>query len=129
MFRVYESGFKMVLDNGYEVSVQFSPFSMCSNRQHEKEYREQLLNKRMGDFTDCRDAEIAVIDTVTGKFLSMHRKIIDPDTNKTIVIKEEVQGYQSVNNFIHLINEVKDYPNTDSKTAEMKAKSNQKVIK
>ena len=129
MFKVYESGFKKDLDNGYTVSVQFSPFNICSNRQHEKEYREQLLNKRIGDFTECRNAEIAVIDTITGEFLSIHKRIIDPDTNDTVVLLEEVQGYQSVNNFIHLINEVKDYPNTDSKTAEMKAKSNQKVIK
>jgi len=120
MFKVYESGFKMDLDNGYTVSVQFSPFNICSNRQHEKEYREQLLNKRIGDFTECRNAEIAVIDTITGEFLSIHKRIIDPDTNETVVLLEEVQGYQSVNNFIHLINEVKDYPNTDSKMAEIK---------
>ena len=120
MFKVYESGFKMDLDNGYTVSVQFSPFNICSNRQHEKEYREQLLNKRIGDFTECRNAEIAVIDTITGEFLSIHKRIIDPDTNETVVLLEEVQGYQSVNNFIHLINDVKDYPNTDSKMAEIK---------
>ena len=120
MFKVYESGFKMDLDNGYTVSVQFSPFNICSNRQHEKEYKEQLLNRRIGDFTECRNAEIAVIDTNTGEFLSIHKRIIDPDTNETVVLLEEVQGYQSVNNFIHLINEVKDYPNTDSKMAEIK---------
>jgi len=120
MFKVYESGFKMDLDNGYTVSVQFSPFNICSNRQHEKEYKEQLLNRRIGDFTECRNAEIAVIDTITGEFLSINKRIIDPDTNETVVLKEEVQGYQSVKDVIRLMNEVSDYPNTDSKMAEIK---------
>ena len=122
MFKVYETGFKMDLDNGYSVSIQYSPFNMCSNRQHENEYKKQLLNMKMGNFSECRNAETAVMDTITQEFIPIHRKIIDPDTNETIVIENEVQGYQTVKDFIRLINEVSDYPNTDSKTAEMKAK-------
>ena len=106
MFKVYESGFKLDLDNGYTVSVQFSPFNMCSNRQHEKEYKEQLLNKRIEGFTECRNAETAVKDTVTHEFIPIEG--------------EDVQGYQTVEELILLLNRVKDFPNTDAKMTEMK---------
>jgi len=126
MFRVNEMtsmGFQMDLTNGYTISVQFSPFHACSNKKFAKEYREQLLNKRIGDFSECSNAEIAVKDTVTEKFVTLHRKLIDAKTKEVIVIKEDAQGYRTVNDLIHLINEVRDYPNTDSKMEENRKNS------
>ena len=107
MFRlVNDNGFQVDLDNGYTVSVMFSPFSYCSNSKFAKDYKEQLLGNRYEQFTECPNAEIAVKDTVTGEF--------------SPIDGEDVTGYQTVNDFIHLINNVRDYPNTDSKMAEVK---------
>ena len=79
---------------------------MCSNKKFAKDYREQLLSNRYEQFTECPNAEIAVKDTVTQEFIPIDG--------------EDVQGYQTVNDFIRLINNVRDYPNTDSKMDEMK---------
>ena len=108
MFRVYNSGFSVDLDNGYTVSVQFHPFSMCSNKKFAQNYKHQMLTKKIEEYDRCKNAEIAVIDTVTGKFMPIDN--------------ENVQGYQNVNQFLHLINEVRDYPNTDSKMDEVMGK-------
>ena len=111
MFRVYNSGFSVDLDNGYTVSVQFHPFSMCSNKKFAQNYKHQMLTKKIEEivadkwYDRSKNAEIAVIDTVTGKFMPIDN--------------ENVQGYQNVNQFLHLINEVRDYPNTDSKMDEV----------
>ena len=100
MFRlVNDMGFQVESDNGYTVSVMFSSFAYCSNRQ--------LLNPQtVNGFPECPNAEIAVKDTVTQEFIPIDG--------------EDVQGYQTVNDFIRLINNVRDYPNTDSKMDEMK---------
>ena len=100
MFRlVNDMGFQVESDNGYTVSVMFSPFAYCSNRQ--------LLNPQtVNGFPECPNAEIAVKDTVTQKFIPIDG--------------EDVQGYQNIDAFIQLLNDVRDYPNTDSKMNEMK---------
>ena len=110
MFRlVNDSGFQIDLPNGYTISVQFSPFHMCSNKRFAKTYKEQLLNHRIDDFTKCPNAEMAVIDTVTNKFIPIDG--------------EDVQGYQNIDAFIKLLNDVRDYPNTDSKMVEVKERA------
>ena len=107
MFKVFDDGFQLELTNGYTVSVQFSPMHMCSNRKFDKEYIEQLKNRvSPNDFMDCTNAETAVKDTVTHEFIPIEGA--------------DVLGYQTVNDLILLINRVKDFPNTDSKMAEMK---------
>jgi len=107
MFKVFDDGFQLELTNGYTVSVQFSPMHMCSNRKFDKEYIEQLKNRvSPNDFMDCPNAETAVKDTVTHEFIPIEGA--------------DVLGYQTVNDLILLINRVKDFPNTDSKMAEMK---------
>lgn len=107
MFRlVNDMGFQISLDNGYTVSVMFSPFAYCSNHKFAKDYKDKLLGDRYEKFTECPNAETAVKDTVTGEF--------------SPIDGEDVTGYQTVNDFIHLINNVRDYPNTDSKMAEVK---------
>lgn len=123
MFRVHNEGFQIELENGYTISVQFSPFAMCSNRKFADEYGAQLLNRQIDSFTECRNAETAVRDTVTGKFIPITRKLIDSKTKETYVYTEDAQGYQNVNALIHLINEVRDYPNTDSKVEENRMNS------
>ena len=111
MFKVFDSGFQLELTNGYTVSVQFSPMHMCSNRKFDKEYIEQLKNRvNPNDFMDCPNAETAVVDTATGKFFPMPLTIDG----------EDVQGYQTVEELILLLNRVKDFPNTDAKMTEMK---------
>ena len=113
MFRlVNDMGFQMELNNGYTVSVMFSPFSYCSNSKFAKDYKEQLLSNRYEKFTECPNAETAVKDTVTGEFIPIDG--------------EDVQGYQTVNELIVLINEVRDYPNTDSKMEENRKNSIEK---
>ena len=102
-------GFQVELDNGYTVSVMFSPFSYCSNRKFAKDYKDKLLGDRYEKYTVCPNAETAVKDTVTGEFVPIDG--------------EDVSGYQTVNDFIHLINNVRDYPNTDSKMAEVKERA------
>ena len=107
MFRlVNDMGFQVELNNGYTVSVMFSPFANCSNHKFAENYKEQLLSNRYEQFTDCPNAETAVKDTVTGKFIPIDG--------------EDVQGYQTVNDLILLLNRVKDFPNTDSKMNEIK---------
>ena len=123
MFRVHNEGFQIELENGYTISVQFSPFAMCSNRKFADEYGAQLLNRQIDSFTECRNAETAVRDTVTGKFIPITRKLIDSKTKETYVYKEDVQGYQNVYDFLRLMNEVRDYPNTDEKMAEVKERT------
>ena len=129
MFRLNDTGFQMDLPNGYTISVMFSPSHACSNRHYEKEYKAQLLDKRiadslvMGDFSESPNAETAVRDTVTGKFIPITRKLIDSKTKETYVYTEDAQGYQNVNALIHLINEVRDYTNTDSKVEENRMNS------
>tara|TARA_Y100000310_G_scaffold153135_1_gene152575 strand:+ start:1239 stop:1613 length:375 start_codon:yes stop_codon:yes gene_type:complete len=109
MFRlVNDMGFQVELDNGYTISVMFSPFSYCSNSKFAKDYHHKLLGDRYEQFTDCPNAETAVKDTVTGKFIPIDG--------------EDVQGYQTVNELIVLIDKVKDYPYTDSKIAQVKEK-------
>ena len=121
MFRlVNDMGFQLDLPNGYTVSVMFSPFANCSNKKFAKDYREQLLSSRVEQFTDCPNAETAVKNTVTGEFIPITRKVFDSKTKETHVLKEDVQGYQDVYDFIRLINNVRDYPNTDSKMVEVK---------
>ena len=107
MFRVNESGFSLDLDNGYSVSIQFSPFHYCSNRKDMNEYRKELYKKKSGKWIDCNNAETAVIDTETGAFIPIEN--------------EDVQGYQTVADVIKLIKTVSQFPFTDSKINEMKA--------
>ena len=109
MFRLNDTGFQMDLPNGYTISVQFSPFAMCSNRKFADEYGAQLLNRQIDSFTECRNAETAVKDTVTHEFIPIEG--------------EDVQGYQTVNDLIRLMNDVRDYPNTDAKMAEVKERA------
>ena len=116
-------GFQLDLPNGYTVSVMFSPFANCSNKKFAKDYREQLLNRRIDSFTDCRNAETAVKNTVTGEFIPITREAVDYKTKETYVYKEDVQGYQNVYDFLRLMNEVRDYPNTDEKMAEVKERT------
>ena len=124
MFRlVNDMGFQLDLPNGYTVSVMFSPFAMCANEKFAKDYTEQLLSSRVEQFTDCSDAETAVKDTVTGEFIPITRKVVDYKTKETYVNKEDVQGYQNVYDFLRLMNEVRDYPNTDEKMAEVKERT------
>ena len=124
MFRlVNDMGFQLDLPNGYTVSVMFSPFAMCSNKKFAKDYREQLLSNRVEQFTDCRNAETAVKNTVTGEFIPITREAVDYKTKETYVYKEDVQGYQNVYDFLRLMNEVRDYPNTDEKMAEVKERT------
>ena len=104
MFRVNESGFSLDLDNGYSVSIQFSPFHYCSNRKDMNEYRKELYKKRSGKWIDCNNAETAVIDTETGAFIPIEN--------------EDVQGYQTVADVIKLIKTVSQFPFTDSKINE-----------
>ena len=100
MFRlVNDMGFQVELNNGYTVSVMFSPFAMCSNKQF-------LDGLSKDPVTDCRNAETAVKDTVTEEFIPIDG--------------EDVQGYQTVEELILLLNRVKDFPNTDAKMTEMK---------
>ena len=100
MFRIVnDMGFQVILDNGYTVSVMFSPNHYCSNKD----------SNRIGGDLESRNAETAVKDTVTGEFIPIDG--------------EDVQGYQTVNELIVLINKVRDYPNTDSKMAEVKERA------
>ena len=111
MFRlVKDMGFQVELDNGYTVSVMFGPFAQCSNKRYVIDYKEQLLNNTLDDVRQCSNAETAVKDTVTGKFFPMPLTIDG----------EDVQGYQTVEELILLLNRVKDFPNTDAKMNEMK---------
>ena len=124
MFRlVNDMGFQLDLPNGYTVSVMFSPFAMCGNKKFAKDYVEKLLSSRVEQFTDCRNAETAVKNTVTGEFIPITREAVDYKTKETYVYKEDVQGYQNVYDFLRLMNEVRDYPNTDEKMAEVKERT------
>ena len=115
MFKLFGHGFQLDLDNGYTISVMVSPIHMCSNKRHEKEYMEMMKEEldtcsSFGLIWDCPNAEIAVMDTITNKFIPIDG--------------EDAKGYQSINDFMRIMNEVKEYPNTDSKMDEMKKLGN-----
>ena len=103
MFRQTASGFQLELPNGYTVSVQHSGGHMCSLKNR-PEASGIDINAR-----DCPNAETAVMDTVTNEFMPIDG--------------EDVQGYQNIDAFIKLLNDVRDYPNTDSKMAEVKERA------
>jgi len=50
-------GFQMKFENGYTVSVQWSPAHYCTNRLKE-------INNFIGNPLPCQDAEVAVFDNL-----------------------------------------------------------------
>ena len=104
MFRLHDgSGFQLDLNNGYTVSAQFSPFHSCSN----KKFTAKPVS--FSSFTECPNAELAVKNTVTHEFIPIEGA--------------DVQGYQTINDLILLLNRVKEFPNTDAKMAEVKERA------
>ena len=81
-FRVQKSGFQIVLNNNYTVSVQFSEHHYCSSRHGEQ--RDAVYG------LVCSNAEVAVRDS-DGEFVPLQ----DGDN---------VKGWQSVSEVIALIN-------------------------
>lgn len=50
------SGFQIVFDNGWEVSVQFGHMNYCDNRKFDAPFNVHGAS----DFTECATAEVAV---------------------------------------------------------------------
>ena len=57
-------GFQMKFDNGYTISVQWSPAHYCTNHLKEK-------NNTIGNPLPCLDAEVAVFDNL-GKMVQLN---------------------------------------------------------
>ena len=83
MFRITDNkGFQIKFDNGYMVSVQFGPGNYCTNRN--LSFMENI-NKPMTATT----AETA---------------LIAPDGNFVTYKDDDVQGHQTVNDILALLN-------------------------
>jgi hypothetical protein len=76
MFIKTQNGFRITCENGYSISVQFGLGNYCSNRS--------------GDSNTSSDAEIAVLDG-NGEFVALSEY-------------DDVVGYQSVNDFVRILN-------------------------
>ena len=76
MFTKTQNGFRITCENGYSISVQFGLENYCSNRS--------------GDSNTSADAEIAVLNG-NGGFVALSEY-------------DDVAGYQSVGDFIRILN-------------------------
>ena len=103
MFRVVAGmGFQIELGNGYTISVMFSPSNYCSNYSESMRHIQNVVATM-----ESPNAEIAVIDTITGDIMPIDN--------------EDVNGYQTVTNFMKLVNEIREYPDSASKVIECEA--------
>ena len=103
MFRIVAGmGFQIELGNGYTISVMFSPSNYCSNHTESMRQIQNVVST-----LESPNAEIAVIDTITGDFMPIDN--------------EDVNGYQTVANFMKLVTEIREYPDTASKEIESEA--------
>jgi hypothetical protein len=86
MFHINDNkGFSITFDNGYTVSVQFGPGNYCSNRNIDPMSRDYANN----DGLDATTAETA---------------LLDPHGNFIAYKDDDVQGYQTVNDVMALLN-------------------------
>jgi len=94
-FGASPTGFRLTLDNGFTVSVQFGSLHFCSNK-----------NRTDIDLRNVKspDAEVAVWDS-DGKFVTLNKCQTAIDTGKCdCVIHDDVLGHQSVSQVIDIIN-------------------------
>ena len=77
----------MTFENGYTVSVQFGEYNYCDN--YDRRYFQ-------GDFSDCKNAETA---------------LIDPDGKFVRYLHKEVQGNMTPDMAMDLMNHARGLPN------------------
>ena len=85
------NGFQITFDNGLVLSTQFSGFHYCSNRTG--------LELKQKESYSSNNAEIAVIDSSTGEFITKqaYKEVFNKD------LYDDVEGYVNVFDWYKLL--------------------------
>lgn len=93
-------GFLMSFENGLTISVQWGPGNYCKN--YSKKYEVHDGRQMMID-CESENAEVAVWDTKTGKYLHAGDFLNDPDA------VDDVLGWLSADEVAEIIHNVKNF--------------------
>ena len=99
----HRRGFSITFENGYRVSVQFSPSNFCDN--YDLGVEPPDVTDHSTKWNNCDNAEVGVISP-TGRMVSMYRNQVDdilnnvePDLLARII--NRVAEFEGVNNYAY----------------------------